>query len=93
VVDACAIQSVFEDRIRKAKHQDVLHRLFAEVMVDAVNLPSYALAVNSLFNACARRDRAERFFNDNPLPELRRLVLDQQPRAAEVLDDLGKLTR
>ncbi len=38
VMDVLAVPDGFEDRVREAEHEEVLHRLFAEVMVDAVDL-------------------------------------------------------
>ena len=38
VVDVPAVPELFEYGVRKAEEDDILHRLFAEVMVDAVNL-------------------------------------------------------
>jgi hypothetical protein len=38
VIDEIAIPERLDDVVRKAEDQDVLHGLFAEVVVDAINL-------------------------------------------------------
>ena len=38
VVDVAAVPDRLENGVVKTKNQDVLHRLFAEIVIDAVNL-------------------------------------------------------
>ena len=38
VIDIFAVPDGLEDAVGKTKDQKVLHRLFAEVMIDAINL-------------------------------------------------------
>ena len=40
VIDVIAVPQRLEDRIREAQDHDVLHGLFAEIMVDPVDLAS-----------------------------------------------------
>ena len=39
VVDVVAVPDRLEDRVGEPQHEQVLHRFFAEVVVDAVDLP------------------------------------------------------
>ena len=39
VVDVVAIPNRLEDRVGKPQHEQILHRFFAEVVVDAIDLP------------------------------------------------------
>ena len=38
VIDEIAVPERLEDAVAKAEHQQVLHRLFAEIMIDAIDL-------------------------------------------------------
>ena len=46
-------QQIAEDGVVKAKHHDVLHCLFAQVMIDAINLVFASTALTSRFKALA----------------------------------------
>ena len=48
VIDVVAIPDRLENRVRKPQHQQVLHGLFAEVVVDAIDLPLGEDFVNRL---------------------------------------------
>ena len=38
ILDGVAFPERFKNRVREAERQEILHRLFAEVMIDAVDL-------------------------------------------------------
>ena len=38
VLDGIAFPERFKNRVGEAERQEILHRLFAEVMIDAINL-------------------------------------------------------
>jgi hypothetical protein len=80
VVDGVAVPQPLEDRVGKAEHQDVLHRLLAQVVVDAEELLLVGELGQFLTEALRRRQvRAEGFLHDEPLPT-GALFLGQQPR-------------
>src|SRR5579872_1585303 len=89
VVDMVAIPDRFEHAVGKAQHQDVLNRLFAEVMVDPVNLvfggDLEQIGVQRLGGV---KIGAERLFDDKPSP--RAPVFVQHAGAAELLRDRGE---
>ena len=39
MVDIVSVPDRLEDAVAEAKDQNILHRLFAEIMVDAIDLP------------------------------------------------------
>ena len=48
VVDIVAVPDRLEDRVGEPQHEQVLHGLFAEIMVDAINLPLVEHFVNAV---------------------------------------------
>ena len=69
MIDVAPVPDRFENPIGKAKGQNVLHRFFAQVVVDAVNL----LFVHFLEQLLVQRPgriqvAAERLFDDHPAP-------------------------
>ena len=52
--DAIAIPERLEERVREAKDQNVLHRLFAQIMIDAVNLLFLKVFVNAFVQRLGR---------------------------------------
>ena len=96
VVDVAAVPDRFEDAVGETQHEDVLHGLLAQVVVDAVDLPLVeALANDGVERARAVEVAAERLFDHDPHPapvvavfagHTRRAAL-VQPGFAEALDD------
>ena len=69
VIDVIAIPQWFEDRVGKARDQNILHGLFAEIMVDAIDLILVQCLVNLLVEFASRgKVGAERFFDDDAPP-------------------------
>ena len=92
VIDMVAIPDRLEQAVGKAQHQNVLHRLLAEIMIDAKNL---ILAENAEQFAIERPRRseigAERLFDDDASPCA--VCLTRQPRLAEMAADRRKTGR
>ena len=88
VVDVIAVPDRLEDAVGKAEHQNVLHRLFAQVVVDAENLALLENGID-LVVELARRFQvvAKRLLNHHRrAPMLRR----RHAMRAQVLNDLRK---
>src|SRR6185312_11766658 len=69
VVDMIAIPDRLEYAVGKAQHHDVLHGLFAEIMIDAEDLIFAEAAEQLLVERAGRLQiEAERFFHDEPAP-------------------------
>ena len=85
VIDVAAIPHRLENSIREAEGQNVLHRLFAEIVVDAVNL----IFLQHFANFFIQRHGAgevmpERLLDDHA-PPLFTLFM-RQPSRAELID-------
>src|SRR5215204_3667104 len=88
VVDVVAVPDWFKHRVAEAKNKNVLDRVFAEVVIDAINLTFFEDAGNSCVQFFGGFEIAsERFFNNNPAPMLPFL---REPGLAESLHDLRK---
>ena len=69
VVDVVAIPDRLEQAVGEAQHQDVLHRLLAEIMIDAENLILFEDAEQFLVERLRRGEiGAERLFDDDAPP-------------------------
>src|SRR6266851_9905626 len=91
VVNQIPIPKPFKYRIGEAEHQDVLHRLFAEVMVDAKNLFRMRVTRQLRIELAGRLQIVTKGLLDhNALPALFAIFV-QQPRAVELLDGFAKL--
>ena len=92
VVDVAAVPDRFEDRVGKSQCQNVLHRLLAEVVVDAEHLAFVEHAVQMLVEGPGGGEvGAERLLHDDAAGAVR---LDRHAVAAECRDDrLVKLRR
>ena len=53
VIDVLPVPQRLEDAVGKTKDQQVLHRLFAEIMIDAINLLSSKTDASVLLSARA----------------------------------------
>ena len=84
VVDVVAVPDRLEDRVGEAQHEQVLHRLFAEVVVDAVDLLLVEHGVDHLVELLGGGQvGAERLLDDHPP----RAAMPRRPaRAAQLLD-------
>ena len=76
VVDELPVPDRFEDAVREAQGQHVLHRLLAEVVVDPEDLVLSEPAVQQVVQLARRREVvAERLLHDQPHPALLRAPL------------------
>jgi len=72
-------QNLFKNRIRETEHQNILDRLFAEIMIDAEDLflvcvfGEVGIQLVSRFQIVAKR-----FFDDDPLPAFLVLFMVKQ---------------
>ena len=69
MVNVAAVPDRLKDRVIKPEDQDVLYRLFAEIMIDAINL----VFAEHCFDLAVQRLRrieiiAERFLDDDSPP-------------------------
>ena len=77
VIDVAAIPDRLEDAVGEAKGQDVLHRLLAHVMIDAIDLTlGHELRQNAVQLRGRRQIVAKGLFHD-------------KPRARDVVQQLG----
>ena len=92
MVDVVAIPDRLEHAVGEAQHQDVLHRLLAEIVIDPVDL---VLIENSEQFVVQRLRRgevgSERLFDHQPSPYA--VLLPQHPGAAEFAGDRRKGVR
>ena len=69
VIDMVAIPDRLEHAVGEAQHQDVLHRLLAEIMIDPVDLVLvHDLQQLAIQRARGREVGAERLFDHQPPP-------------------------
>ena len=92
MIDIPAVPERLEEPVPEPKYEDILDCLFAEVMIDTIDLVFRQNAVN-LFTQCARTAEImpERFLEDHARPRSFTLVRCDQPRIAERLGDQRKL--
>ena len=90
VVDVLLIEERLEDRVAEAERQDVLHGLFSEVVIDAVDLALVEhLGDRRVERAGAVEVVAEGLLDDDARPGLAALLVDER-RGRQVLDDDGE---
>src|SRR6185369_2382806 len=66
VIDVVAIPDGLEDAVAETEYQDVLHRLFAQVVIDAENLVLVKDGVDLVIEFARRVEIvAERLFDDD----------------------------
>src|SRR5436190_20589494 len=69
MVDVTPVPDRLEDSVAKAKDEDVLDRLFAEIMVDAINLPLAEHLLDFGIQAAGRFEIiAERLLDNHATP-------------------------
>src|ERR1044071_5003546 len=91
IFDVVAVPDRLEHRVDKAKDKNVLNRIFAEIMIDAINLTLFEYCGNGCVQLFCRFQIApEGFFNHNPAPMLTFL---RQSRFAEAAHDFRKERR
>ena len=67
MVDVVAVPNRLEDGVGEPQHQDVLHGLLAQVMIDAIDLVFVENAMHGFVQALRRIGvAAERLFDDDP---------------------------
>ena len=88
VIDVAPVPDRLEDAVGEAQRQDVLHRLLAQVMVDAIDL-RFAESDHQVVvqRPCALDVVAERLLDDQAAPAV---ALAGQPRVGEVSSDHAK---
>ena len=85
VVDVAAVPDRFEDRVGEPEREDVLHRLLAEVVIDAKHLTFVEYAVQMFVEGPGRGEvGAERLLHDDAAGAVR---LDRHAMAPERRDD------
>src|SRR5947208_2465468 len=93
VIDRIPVPEPFKNGIGEAEHQDVLHRLFAKVMVDPKNLLLVGVTRQFRIELAGRVQIVTKWlFDHNALPALF-AILVQQPSAVELLDGFTELAR
>ncbi len=94
VVDVLVIPHRLKNRVGKAQNHQVLHRLLAQVVVDAKDLPLIEVLPQLLVELLrALQVRAERFFNDQARPAALPAAFPPpaQPRLIKLRGHLGEL--
>ena len=93
VVDVAAVPDRLEDAVGEAEDEDVLDRLLAQVVVDAVDLVlvEHARGSRRLSARAESRSRPERLLDDHPPPVA--VLLVSQPGGAELPDRSRRRTR
>src|SRR5581483_959053 len=91
-IDVTAVPDRLENRIAKTENQNVLHRLFPEIMIDAIDLILFKNLLNLPVQVlCRFQIAAERFLDHDASPV--RFVLLRQADFAESLDNRRKVLR
>ncbi len=69
VVHVIAVPKWFENAVAEAEDQEILYRVFAEIVVDAIDLMLFENVVDDLVELVSRGEvAAERFFDDDANP-------------------------
>src|SRR5216683_631350 len=89
VVNVAAVPNRLEDGVVETKHQNVLHRFFAEVMVDAVDLVFRQHGFDFAVQSAGRIEvMAERLLDNHSPPAA--ILLVGKSNSAQPFDDGGK---
>ena len=84
VIDVVPVPDRFEDGVCKSEDQDVLHGLFAKVVVDSINLTFTKDLVNHIVEGTSGgKVSSERFLDYNPTPAF---LLERKARGSKSLD-------
>src|SRR5215471_3375955 len=88
MVDIVAIPQRLENSVAEAQNEQILYGVFAQVVIDAVDLILFEDVVDNLVQLlCRNQVAAERLFNNDPHPCFR-IARPRKARAAELLDDV-----
>ena len=80
VVDVFMIPDGLEDTVGEPEHHDILHRLFPEIMIDAIDLGFFEyVADRRIDGLCRLQIVTNGFFNDDPGDVVRRVGRIDQP--------------
>src|SRR5215831_14773729 len=92
MVDVAPVPERFEHTIGKAKHQHVLHCLFAKIMIDTIDLVLLKNMQHRLIQgACRVEITPKRFLDDDPAPASAFFfALLTQVSLAQLLHDVAK---
>ena len=91
MVDVAAVPDGLEDGVVKAKHHDVLHRLFAQVMIDAINLVFRQHRLDVAVQGLGRVEIVpERLFDHHPPPAS--ILSGRKARPCPVAEQSGRRT-
>ncbi len=94
VVDIPTIPERLEDRVSQSKYQDILHRLFPQIMIDPVHLPLGEGRVNRPVQLPRRRRiPPERFLDHDPRPVQTVRYRRYQGTVMQITDNLGERIR
>ena len=95
MLNRLAAPELLEDGIRKPEHHDVLHRLLAQIMIDAKDLPLARVSQQMIIqHAGTLQIVPERFLHHHPLPKgIALLPTSQQSSRVQLIDHLPKKTR
>ena len=89
MVDVATVPDRLEDAVRESKHQNVLNRIFAEVMIDPIDLPLLdALEQLSVQRTRRRKILAEGLLDHDPAPAI--WTLFGQTGHTQLPDGLGE---
>lgn len=92
-VHILAVPDGFEYAVRKAKHEDVLHRFLAQVMVDAICLVFPKVGDHHFVERQSRFEvTTERLLYDNARPRAAVGVFARQSGSSQVLNDAHIIT-
>ena len=88
VIDVLLVPDRLEDAVGEPQHEQVLHRLLAEVVVDAEDLVlGEATGEFRVERLCGFEVCAERLLDDDPRPRRAILALPGQARESKLIDD------
>ena len=90
VVDVAAVPHGLEETVGEAEDHDVLHGLFAEVVVDAVDLPLVEDGAEPEIELARGLEVAAEGLLDDHAPPPRSILL-REPGLTEALDDRGEV--
>src|SRR5579885_1870232 len=89
MIDITPVPDRLKDAVSQAEDQDILHRLFAEIVVDAVDLFLAKDLAHLAIELFGRGEIVSKgFFDDDARPAL---AVSIQPRRSEILNDFGVL--
>src|SRR5690348_1139455 len=86
VINEESVPDRFKNAIAKPENQDVLNGLFAQVVIDSINLPLVESPLNFTIELLRRREiAAKRFLDDDPSPPA--VLFGRQTGASQLPDN------